>query len=128
MGIYMLFLEPPLLEALASREALPLRSRDCQNQGLHVLLQTSQWSPGLSLKQCCALCVTHMTIQPVHVQPDFLGDGEDLQSPQEHQVLAPGFTDGTPKPTARSKVIQPGDGRIGVSKPPANALSISFNK
>lgn len=63
---YLQFLEPPLSEGLASREALPLRSRDCQNQGLpggHVLLQTHQRFPGLSLKQSWALHVTHMTTQ-----------------------------------------------------------------
>lgn len=45
--ISMLLLEPPSSEALVSTEALPLRSRDCQGQGLHgesVVLQTCQWS------------------------------------------------------------------------------------
>lgn len=70
-----------------------------------------------------------MTTQPAHVQPGFLGDGEEVKSETRRtsetpRPSPPVLQSRTPKPTARSKVAQPGNDRIGVSKLPANVLSI----
>ena len=124
-----LFPQPLLPEALASREALPLKSKDCQVQRLqldHIPPQTSQWCLGSRLKagpsvsptcQSTSSCITRL----LGGRRRSLRLVKHSETPSASSLI---LQRGALRPTATFKVTLSAKDRTGPSGPSSGTLSV----